>query len=282
MAGILQSGNNLKPITKWVGGKRQLLPKLHSFMPEKYNRYYEPFIGGGALLFSLAPKNAVINDFNADLINLYQIVKSNPKELLEQLDKHAANNTKEYYLAIRKLDRSDAINQLSDVEKAARILYMLKVDFNGLYRVNKKGEFNVPYGRYKNPKISDHETIMSVSNYFNQANVKIMQGDFANAVEDAQTGDFVYFDPPYVPVNLTSSFTSYTSEGFNLKEQERLRDLFFTLDKRGVKVMLSNSDVPTVRELYKNANIHAVEANRFINSKSDKRGKVGEVIITNY
>lgn len=282
MADILQSENNLKPFTKWVGGKRQLLPQLHELMPKQFNRYFEPFIGGGALLFSLAPDNAVINDLNADLANVYRMVKNKPKELLDILEKHAANNTKEYYLAIRQLDRSDAINQLSDVEKAARILYMLKVDFNGLYRVNKKGEFNVPYGRYKNPKIADYETIMSASNYFNKADVKILNGDFSKAVKDAQTGDFVYFDPPYVPVTLTSAFTSYTAEGFNLKEQERLRDLFFSLDKRGVKVMLSNSDVPTVRELYKDANIHSVEANRFINSKSDKRGKVGEVIITNY
>lgn len=282
MAGILQNENNLKPITKWVGGKRQLLNDLNTLKPDKFNRYFEPFIGGGAFLFSLAPEEAVINDFNSDLINLYRVVKENPNDLLAKLEEHAKNNTKEYYLELRELDRSEAIDQLSDVEKAARILYMLKVDFNGLYRVNSKNQFNVPYGRYKNPNIADYDNIMSVSNFFNESKIKILNGDFKDAVSTADTGDFVYFDPPYVPVTPTSDFTSYTSDGFSIADQKRLRDLFFDLDKKGVNVMLSNSDVELVHELYKGANIHLVQANRFINSKSDKRGKVGEVIITNY
>lgn len=282
MAGILQNENNLKPITKWVGGKRQLLNDLNNLKPDKFNRYFEPFIGGGAFLFSLAPEEAVINDFNSDLVNLYRVVKEKPSELLAKLEEHAKNNTKEYYLELRELDRSEAIDQLSDVEKAARILYMLKVDFNGLYRVNSKNQFNVPYGRYKNPNIADYDNIMSVSNFFNESKIKILNGDFKDAVSTADTGDFVYFDPPYVPVTPTSAFTSYTSDGFNIADQKRLRDLFFDLDKKGVNVMLSNSDVELVHELYKGANIHLVQANRFINSKSDKRGKVGEVIITNY
>lgn len=282
MADILQNENNLKPITKWVGGKRQLLDDLNELKPEKFNRYFEPFIGGGAFLFSLAPGNAVINDFNSDLVNLYRVVKDKPKELLSKLEEHAKNNVKEYYLELRELDRSDAINQLSDVEKAARILYMLKVDFNGLYRVNSKNQFNVPYGKYKNPKIADHDNIMSVSNFFNESKIEILNGDFADAVKSAETGDFVYFDPPYIPVTPTAAFTSYTSAGFNIADQERLRDLFFELDKKGVNVMLSNSDVELVHELYKGASIHLVQAKRSINSKGDKRGKVGEVIITNY
>lgn len=282
MADILQNENNLKPITKWVGGKRQLLDDLNALKPEKFNRYFEPFIGGGAFLFSLAPENAVINDFNSDLVNLYRVVKDKPKELISKLEEHAKNNAKEYYLDLRELDRSEAINQLSDVEKAARILYMLKVDFNGLYRVNSKNQFNVPYGRYKNPKIADHDNIMSVSNFFNESKIEILNGDFADAVKSAETGDFVYFDPPYIPVTPTAAFTSYTSAGFNIADQERLRDLFFELDKKGVNVMLSNSDVGLVHELYKGANIHLVQAKRSINSKGDKRGKVGEVIITNY
>lgn len=191
MADILQNENNLKPITKWVGGKRQLLDDLNVLKPEKFNRYFEPFIGGGAFLFSLAPENAVINDFNSDLVNLYRVVKDKPKELISKLEEHAKNNAKEYYLDLRELDRSEAINQLSDVEKAARILYMLKVDFNGLYRVNSKNQFNVPYGRYKNPKIADHDNIMSVSNFFNESKIEILNGDFADAVKSAETGDFV-------------------------------------------------------------------------------------------
>lgn len=278
----LSNTTQLKPITKWVGGKRQLLPSLQELMPEKYNHYFEPFIGGGALLFSLAPKHATINDFNTDLINLYQVVKSNPNELLSLLQEHSEKNTKDYYLEVRGLDRSDRINELSNVEKAARILYMLKVDFNGMYRVNSKNQFNVPYGRYKNPNIADSDTILNVSRYFNSSNIEILSGDFENAVKNAKRDDLVYFDPPYVPVNETSSFTSYTSDGFNYNEQVRLRNLFFRLSNKGIKVMLSNSDVDIVRDLYKEANIHSVQANRFINSVGTKRGKVGEVIITNY
>ena len=282
MTDLFNTENNLKPITKWVGGKRQLLGELNKFKPNSFNTYFEPFVGGGAFLFNLAPENAVINDFNADLVNLYKVVKNDPENLLKILGKHAENNSKDYYLKLRELDRSKAIDKLSDVEKAARILYMLKVDFNGLYRVNKQNQFNVPYGRYKNPNIADRENIISVSNYFNQSNVDILNGDFEKAVENAQKDDFVYFDPPYVPVNPTSDFTSYTSKGFNISDQERLMNLFFSLSEKGVKVMLSNSDVDFVREMYRNANIHSVQANRFINSKSDKRGKIGEVIITNY
>ena len=282
MTDLFNTENNLKPITKWVGGKRQLLGELNKFKPNSFNTYFEPFVGGGAFLFNLAPEKAVINDFNEDLVNLYRIVKSDPENLLKILEKHAENNSKEYYLQLRELDRSDAIDKLSNVEKAARILYMLKVDFNGLYRVNKKNQFNVPYGRYKNPNIANRENILSVSNYFNRSNIEILNGDFEKAVENAKKDDFVYFDPPYVPLNPTSDFTSYTSEGFNISDQERLRDLFFSLSANGVNVMLSNSDVDLVRNMYKNANIHSVQANRFINSKSDKRGKIGEVIITNY
>ena len=251
-------------------------------LKNEFNTYFEPFVGGGAFLFNLAPEKAVINDFNEDLVNLYRIVKSDPENLLKILEKHAENNSKEYYLQLRELDRSDAIDKLSNVEKAARILYMLKVDFNGLYRVNKKNQFNVPYGSYKNPNIANRENILSVSNYFNRSNIEILNGDFEQAVENAKKDDFIYFDPPYVPLNPTSDFTSYTSEGFNISDQERLRDLFFSLSANGVNVMLSNSDVDLVRNMYKNANIHSVQANRFINSKSDKRGKIGEVIITNY
>ena len=282
MTDLFNTENNLKPITKWVGGKRQLLGELNKFKPNSFNTYFEPFVGGGAFLFNLAPEKAVINDFNADLVNLYKVVKNDPENLLKILGKHAENNSKDYYLKLRELDRRKAIDKLSDVEKAARILYMLKVDFNGLYRVNKQNQFNVPYGRYKNPNIADRENIISVSNYFNQSNVDILNGDFEKAVENAQKDDFVYFDPPYVPVNPTSDFTSYTSKGFNISDQERLMNLFFSLSEKGVKVMLSNSDVDFVREMYRNANIHSVQANRFINSKSDKRGKIGEVIITNY
>lgn len=272
----------LKPVTKWVGGKRQLLPELVKRIPQNYNRYFEPFVGGGALLFKLAPQNAVINDQNLELINIYQSIKNNPDELIELLKKHQKNNSKEYYLDVRSVDRDGRLDLMTDVERAARILYMLRVDFNGLYRVNKKGQFNVPYGKYKNPKIVNKENIRAVSQYFNQTNVEILNEDFAFAVSKAKSDDFVYFDPPYIPLSTTSSFTSYTEDGFGEKDQIRLANKFFELASKGVKVMESNSDTETTRKLYKNANIYEVKASRVINAKASGRGKINELIITSY
>lgn len=275
----------LKPFTKWTGGKRQLLPQLLEYMPSEISKYYEPFIGGGALFFELQPKQAVINDLNAYLVLSYEQIRDNVDELIALLEEHQEKNSKEYYLDLRAVDRDGRIESMSATEKAARLLYMLRVDFNGLYRVNAKNEFNVPYGRYKNPKIVDEELLRNVSEYLNHYDVQILTGDFEVAVRDAKKGDFVYFDPPYAPVSATSAFTAYTHEGFGSREQERLRDCFVDLTQRGVKVMLSNSDVGAIRELYgdiPNIDIQIVGANRMINSKADKRGKVNELIIRNY
>ncbi len=273
---------NLQPFTKWTGGKRQLLGELRSYMPETYGRYFEPFVGGGALFFDLAPEKAVINDFNEELINAYRQIKNNPAELINLLIKHKENNSKDYYLELRSVDRDGRISRMTGVERAARILYMLRVDFNGLYRVNSKNQFNVPYGRYKNPKIVDVDLLYQISEYLNENDIEILQTDFAEAVKDAQTGDFVYFDPPYIPLNETSSFTSYTHEGFSYEEQVRLRDTFKELTERGVYAMLSNSSSPLVEELYKDFNIYFVEAQRTNGAKSSSRGKISEIIVTNY
>ena len=273
---------NLQPFTKWTGGKRQLLGELRSYMPETYGRYFEPFVGGGALFFDLAPEKAVINDFNEELINTYLQIKNNPAELIDLLIKHKENNSKDYYLELRSADRDGRISRMTGIERAARILYMLRVDFNGLYRVNSKNQFNVPYGRYKNPKIVDVDLLHQISDYLNENDVEILQTDFADAVEDAQTGDFVYFDPPYIPLNETSSFTSYTHEGFSYKEQVRLRDTFKELTDRGVYAMLSNSSSPLAEELYKDFNIYFVEAQRTNGAKKSSRGKISEIIVTNY
>lgn len=273
---------NLQPFTKWTGGKRQLLEELRSYMPETYGRYFEPFVGGGALFFDLAPEQAVINDFNEELINAYRQIKNNPAELINLLIKHKENNSKDYYLALRSADRDGRISRMTGVERAARILYMLRVDFNGLYRVNSKNQFNVPYGRYKNPKIVDVDLLYQISEYLNENDVEILQTDFEEAVKDAETGDFVYFDPPYIPLNETSSFTSYTHEGFSYEEQVRLRDTFKELTERGVYAMLSNSSSPLVEELYKDFNIYFVEAQRTNGAKSSSRGKISEIIVTNY
>ncbi|MBA1433677.1 DNA adenine methylase [Bombilactobacillus bombi] len=274
--------NNLKPVTKWVGGKRQLVSKLIEHLPQDFNSYFEPFIGGGALLLALAPQKAIINDNNQELINVYRVIKDHPLSLLAELQKHQDNNSKEYYLYVRNWDRSEIWQQLTPIQRAARLLYMLRVDFNGLYRVNKKGQFNVPYGKYKNPNIVNRDDILRVSNYFQQANIQILCGDFQKAVASAQKNDLVYFDPPYIPLTSTANFTSYTKDDFTLEDQKRLCQTFFDLARRDVKVMLSNSDTALTRSLYKNANIHIVQARRAINSNAQKRGKINEVIITSY
>ncbi|HEW2269739.1 TPA: DNA adenine methylase [Streptococcus pneumoniae] len=272
----------LQPFTKWTGGKRQLLPVIRELIPKTYNRYFEPFVGGGALFFDLAPKDAVINDFNAELINCYQQIKDNPQELIEILKVHQEYNSKEYYLDLRSADRDERIDMMSEVQRAARILYMLRVNFNGLYRVNSKNQFNVPYGRYKNPKIVDEELISAISVYINNNQLEIKVGDFEKAIVDVRTGDFVYFDPPYIPLSETSAFTSYTHEGFSFADQVRLRDAFKRLSDTGAYIMLSNSSSALVEELYKDFNIHYVEATRTNGAKSSSRGKISEIIVTNY
>lgn len=274
----------LKPFTKWVGGKRQLLDKLFDNLPENFNTYYEPMVGGGALLFALQPETAVINDLNTDLILSYKSIRDNVEELIDILTIHAKSNSKEYYLDIRKTDRDGRYESMTDVEKAARLMYMLRVNFNGMYRVNQKGQFNVPYGRYKNPNIVDEDSLLAISEYFNSNQVKILNGSYMDAVKDAKAGDFIYFDPPYVPVNETSYFTSYTANGFNFKDQIELRDTFKELNEKGCFVMLSNSGAEAVFDLYKdfsNTTI-IVKATRMINSDSTKRGAVNEVLIKNY
>lgn len=272
----------LKPFTKWTGGKRKLLPDILTLMPKTFNHYFEPFVGGGALFFELAPKKAVINDSNEELINVYRQIKDNPQLLLTNLEIHKKNNSKDYYLALRSADRDGRIDKMSLVERAARIIYMLRVDFNGLYRVNSKNQFNVPYGSHKNPKIVDEELILGISHYLNQNDIKILSGDFEKAIETVSSGDFVYFDPPYIPLNETSSFTSYTQDGFSYDDQVRLRDVFKSLSDKGGYVMLSNSSSPLVEELYKDYHIHYVEATRTNGAKTSSRGKILEIIITNY
>ncbi len=272
----------LKPFTKWTGGKRQLLPKLIDLMPKQFNRYYEPFVGGGALLFELTPCKATINDHNTDLILAYKEIRDNVKELIEILKIHQENNTKDYYLDLRAVDRDGRIEKMTDTEKAARLLYMLRVNFNGLYRVNLRNQFNVPYGRYKNPKIVDEVLLYDISRYLNSNDIDILNGDFEKAISTVGSGDFVYLDPPYAPISSTSSFTSYTNEGFDESDQIRLRDIFIELSKRGANVMLSNSDVDFIYELYSNIpniDIRVVKANRMINSNASKRGAINELII---
>jgi DNA adenine methylase len=273
-----------KPFVKWVGGKRQLLRQFRElglYPPEDFNpitnTYYEPFVGGGAVFFDLLPKNAELSDLNNELVTTYNVIKNNVDELIQSLQKHIYD--KEYYLEVR----AEKVEDLSDVEIASRFIFLNRTGFNGLYRVNKSGQFNVPFGRYNNPVICDEDNLRRVSDALQD--VTITHQDYKNVLKTAKIGDFIYLDPPYYPINATSSFTSYTAEGFLEKEQTELRDTFVKLHKKGCFVMLSNSDTPFINELYSELDgitINKITAGRAINSKGSGRGKITEVLVTNY
>lgn len=266
------------PIVKWVGGKRQLMFELIKNMPKSYNRYFEPFIGGGALFFELQPEQAYISDMNEELINLYSVVRDNVYELIKDLSKHEVS--KEYFLEIRNIDRTEQYTELSDVARASRFIYLNRTCFNGMYRVNSQGQFNVPFGHYKNPRIIDENNLLNCSELLKKTEIKC--ADFSEILTKVKKGDLVYFDPPYVPLNETSSFTSYTKDGFDINMQFKLRDVCDELDNKGVKFMLSNSDTKLVNELYVNYEIKKVFASRQINANADGRGKITEVLVRNY
>ncbi len=271
------------PVLKWAGGKRQLLKEITKHIPEDFSTYYEPFLGGGAVLFQLQPSRAVINDINEELMNVYMVIRDQVEELIEELKKHKERNNKEYYYKIRELDRdAEKYRQLSNMQKAARTIYLNKTCYNGLFRVNSKGQFNVPYGRYKKPDIVNETTLRAVSDYLNKADITIMCGDFEEAVKEAEEGSFVYFDPPYDPISTTSNFTAYSAESFNREEQIRLKRLCDKLNEKGVKFLLSNSATDFILDLYKDYHIEIVQANRSINSKGNRRGKIDEVLVKNY
>lgn len=275
----------VKPFLKWAGGKRQLLPEIEKYLPTDFNDYYEPFVGGGAVFLAIQNKKTTINDFNASLINTYKVVRDDVEALIQLLKIHEEHNSSDYYYELRSWDRSDLINEKSNVELAARFIYLNKTGFNGLYRVNKKNQINVPYGKYKHPAIVNAEVLRAVSQYLKASNTEIMNGDFAAAVATAKKGDFVYFDPPYAPVvDDKSSFVSYTLNGFNDDDQRRLYATFKALDERGVYVMLSNSSVEFIHDLYADyqETTQIVHANRAINSNAKGRGKVDEVLVMNY
>ena len=240
----------LSPILKWVGGKRQLLDIINPLIPKKISTYVEPFVGGGAVLFDLKPKKAIINDYNEELINVYKVIKSFPEKLLLLLEHHKKNNNEDYFYEIRSLDREDIYKDMTEVERAARIIYLNKTCYNGLFRVNQAGQFNTPYGRYKNPNIVNRPTIKGMSIYFNNNDIKIMAGDYRQALKGLRKGAFVYFDPPYLPISSSSSFTGYTDGGFDLDDQIELKEQCDKLNKRGIKFLLSNSDHKIIRDLY--------------------------------
>jgi DNA adenine methylase len=283
---VLKTNTNTtaKPFVKWLGGKTKLLPQLAALQPEDYKSYYEPFIGGGALFFSLEPHHAVINDLNPHLINLYTQVRDNLDKMLfklselidiyTELDEEARSA---FYYLLR-----DEFNQRTDDDAwgAALFLFLNKTCYNGVYRENMNGKFNVPFGRRKTTSFHELENIERASQVLKHTS--IINGSYEDAVSTAKAGDFIYFDPPYVPLNATSNFTQYTGSNFGTNEHIRLKEIFEELDKRGCLLMMSNSDTNVVEELYAKFKKTKVLADRAVNCKSQGRGRITELVITNY
>ncbi len=272
----------LKPFVKWAGGKKQLLAELASRMPQSFGRYYEPFIGGGALLLHVCPENAVINDVNSQLLNIYRQLAKDAEAVIASLARlDAAECDEKVYLAMRERYNAMIAGNVLDAECAALMIWINKHCFNGLYRVNGKGLFNVPYNNRTGGQSMDEDNLRGIGNYLSSAAVEVREGDFAAALCDVQKGDFVYLDSPYIPVSSTANFTSYAKTGFSREDHERLAREYRRLDALGAKVMLSNNDVPLVHELYDGFSISSIGVRRAINrDASARRGR--EVIVTNY
>jgi DNA adenine methylase len=277
------------PILKWVGGKRALLPEIQKLLkaPNPGKRFFEPFLGGGAVIFSQTVDNQLIaGDVNEELINLYEVVKSKPKELVRKLKEF--RNEEDYYYEVRNMDRAKGWSNTSAITRAARVLYLNKTCFNGLYRVNQSGQFNTPYGSHVRPNIVNEIEIYRLHNFLTSKTktgkdrVSILNASYKELARMGKAGDSFYFDPPYVPISPTASFTSYQSQGFTLTDQEVLRDEATRLVEKGAHVLLSNSDSEIVRELYKNKRIfkiHTVGISRGIAAKSSSRKRITEVLI---
>ena len=270
------------PFLKWVGGKRQLIPSIVAHLPKnikEYN-YIEPFIGGGALFFYLQPQHAIINDLNKELINVYEVIKNNVEELILDLKNH--KNESDYFYQIRALDRNDDFEKLTPVQRASRIIYLNKTCFNGLYRVNSAGEFNAPFGYYKNPNIVNEPTLKAVHQYLKSNPIQIANQDYSEILKKLDKKSFVYLDPPYHPLSESSNFTGYIRGGWNASNQIDLKIACDDLHKKGIKFLLSNSSAELIKNLYKNYKILTVRASRAINSIGTDRGEIDEVLIKNY
>ncbi len=275
MSTDVQPSISPRPFIKWAGGKGKLIQQYIDYFPKDFKTYYEPFLGGGAVFFYLHPPSAILTDINAELVNAYRCVRDNVEELITILEEHQLRHGRDYYYQMRQ------INFTNNIEKAARLIYLNKTCFNGLYRENSKGEFNVPIGKYKNPKICNPALLRSASVALQNAQIKVRH--FEDILKQAsRCDDFVYFDPPYHPLSATSNFTAYSRNSFSQDDQIRLKYVFTELAERGVKVMLSNSDCKFVRELYSDFKINSIIASRLINSNGTKRGKITEVLITSY
>lgn len=268
------------PFVKWVGGKSRLLSQLRPLLPPgvEQMRHVEPFVGGGALFFSRRPRRALLTDINPSLVTTYSAIRDDVEAVIGALRRLASRHSKESYYQVR--ERYNQGRRVSTSKRAAMFIYLNKTCFNGLHRVNRKGAFNVPVGAYKNPRILNADGLRTASEALQGADLRC--ASFDTLLENAKPGDFVYFDPPYEPVSQTASFTSYARDGFSREDQTRLRDVYKALDRRGCKLMLSNSDVPFIRDLYRDFEVDTVAAPRAINCDATKRGRVSEVVVCNY
>ena len=264
------------PVIKWVGGKTKLLPELVARMPDRFGRYYEPFAGGAALFFRVAPKPAVLADSNSDLIGLYRTIADDVGGVIKRLAWHRTHHSERHYYETRERWNQQRPTW-NAAERAAAFIYLNKTCFNGLWRVNRAGDFNVPIGRYTDPPICVPDALRAAAAVL--AHAELVCGDYREAVASASRGDFIYFDPPYDPVTPTANFTSYTANAFGPDQQKELAATARALVARGCKVMLSNSDTPFIRSLYKGFAIDRVKCARAINSNAAKRGDVDEVIV---
>ncbi len=272
-----------RPFLKWAGGKNKLIQQYLLYFPQSYRRYHEPFLGGGAIFFYLQPPQSFLADINIELVNVYRCVREQVEELIVLLEEHTTLHGQEHFYAVRsQLTTSDAwFLDGNNLTRAARFIYLNKTCFNGLYRENSKGQFNVPIGSYEKPLICDPDAIRAASSALQSA--QIDRSSFDIVLDHAKdSDDFVYFDPPYYPLSATSKFTSYSRYSFNEPDQIRLKETFIELSNRGVNVMLSNSDCPFIRDLFKDFNIHTIYAARNINCNTEKRGKITEVLVTSY
>lgn len=274
----LSKGARPRPFLKWAGGKSKLLPQLTRRMPRTYKRYWEPFIGGGAFYFHLAPNVAAISDSNEELIETYRTVRDDLAGVIGELSNHHYES--DYYYSVRDWDRREDFKTLSSVVRAARFIFLNKTCFNGLHRVNSKGHFNVPFGRYKDPTILDASNLRACSRVLQGAEISV--GDYSSIVDGIERGDFVYLDPPYAPLSSTASFTGYTAQGFGQAEQSALVEFCHRIDRKGALFMLSNSSTPETRELYRDFALDTIDAARAINSDATQRGLVQEILVRNY
>ena len=274
---VPRESRSCEPVLKWAGGKARLLPEIVKRLPSRKlwtGGYFEPFVGGAAVFFHLVPAHARLSDWNPELVHLYTVIRDDVEGLIADLGRHMHDRT--YYYAVRAIDPET----LSPIERASRTIFLNRTCFNGLYRVNQRGLFNVPFGKYDNPTLCPTDRLRAAAKALE--GVSIAQGDFEAAVAEAKRGDFVYFDPPYVPLTPTASFTNYTSSSFGVEAQRRLAQVFTDLGKRGVRCLLSNSDTPLVRELYAGHHIDGVLAPRAISRDGEGRKAVGEVLVRNY